>query len=124
MQHIAITGAGGYIGSILTAAMIEGGHRVTAIDRFFFGQEVLRSLVTEERLHVCRTDIRDLAPRDFEGVDTVFDLAAISNDPSGDIDPKLTEAINLNGRTHVADCAQQAGVRRYILSSSCSVYGV
>jgi nucleoside-diphosphate-sugar epimerase len=74
-------------------------------------------------LRIIRNDIRDLGPGDFSGVDAVFDLAALSNDPSGDLDPALTESVNLKGRAHVAACAKQAGVRRYVLSSSCSVYG-
>jgi nucleoside-diphosphate-sugar epimerase len=123
MQNVLITGAGGYIGSILTAALLEAGNHIVAVDRFFFGENVFLSLAADQKLQVKRADIRDLTPRDFEGVDAVIDLAALSNDPSGDIDPKLTEAINRDGRLHVANCARAAGVRRYILSSSCSVYG-
>jgi nucleoside-diphosphate-sugar epimerase len=123
MAHILITGAGGYIGSVLTSAAIAKGHQVTAVDRFFFGQEALRDVAGNERFYILRNDIRDLTPRDFEGVDAVFDLAALSNDPSSDLDPSLTEAVNFKGRLHVATCAKEAGVGRYILSSSCSVYG-
>jgi len=123
VAHILITGAGGYIGSVLTGAALAAGHRITAIDRFFFGESALRNLSASERLRILRNDIRDLAPADFEGVDAVFDLAALSNDPSGDLDPTLTEAVNHKGRVHVATCAKEAGVKRYILSSSCSVYG-
>jgi nucleoside-diphosphate-sugar epimerase len=122
MAHILITGAGGYIGSVLTRTALTDGHHITVVDRFFFGQEVLQDLAGE-KLRVLRKDIRDLGPSDFEGVDAVFDLAAFSNDPSSDLDSKLTEAVNYQGRLHVATCAKAAGVGRYILSSSCSVYG-
>jgi len=123
MAHVLITGAGGYIGSVLTRVAATAGHRITVVDRFFFGQETLQDVVGKEKLRVWRKDIRDLAPSDFEGVDAVFDLAAFSNDPSSDLDPALTEAVNYKGRVHVATCAKAAGVKRYILSSSCSVYG-
>ena len=75
MAHILITGAGGYIGSVLTQAAIGAGHRVTAADRFYFGQESLQGLTGNETLRILRSDICDLAPSDFEGVDAVFDLA-------------------------------------------------
>jgi nucleoside-diphosphate-sugar epimerase len=123
MAHILITGAGGYVGSVLTGTALTGGHYITAVDRFFFGQEALQDVAGNEKLRVLRKDIRDLVRSDFEGVDAVFDLAAFSNDPSSDLDPALTEAVNHQGRVHVATCANAAGVGRYILSSSCAVYG-
>jgi nucleoside-diphosphate-sugar epimerase len=70
-----------------------------------------------------KIDICDLAPRDFEGIDAVCDLAALSNDPSGDLNPELTEKVNFLGRLHVARCAKEAKVQRYVLSSPCSTYG-
>jgi nucleoside-diphosphate-sugar epimerase len=70
-----------------------------------------------------KKDIRDLIPEDLTGVDAVFDLACLSNDPAGEIDPQLTYQINRDGRIHVAETAKKAGVNKYILSSSCSVYG-
>ncbi|MFA4994591.1 MAG: SDR family oxidoreductase [Bdellovibrionales bacterium] len=123
MQHVLVTGAGGYIGSILVQQLLDAGYRVSALDRFFFGDSVFEHLPNKENLNLIRLDIRDLKPKMLEGVDAVCDLAALSNDPSGDLDPSLTEAINYAGRVHVAKCAKEAGVKRYILSSSCSVYG-
>jgi nucleoside-diphosphate-sugar epimerase len=93
------------------------------LDRFFFGDDLLAKFRSNSNFKQKKIDIRDLRPQDFEGVDAVCDLAALSNDPSGDLDPHLTESINLLGRVHVAQCARDAGVQRYILSSSCSVYG-
>lgn len=123
MAHILMTGAGGYIGSVLSAVLIDQGNKLTAVDRYFFGEETLSPLLSSNRLSIVRDDIRDLSPKLFEGVDTVFDLAALSNDPAGDLDPALTESINNKGRAHVAQCAKAAGVKRYVLASSCSVYG-
>jgi nucleoside-diphosphate-sugar epimerase len=103
--------------------LLEQGYHVTAVDRFFFGEDALSALRGNERLSVVREDIRDVTPRLFKGVDAVFDLAALSNDPAGDLDTDLTERINHKGRANVARCAKAAGVGRYVLSSSCSVYG-
>jgi len=123
VKHVAITGAGGYIGCVLVDEMLTAGYRVTALDRFFFGEDLLEKFRSNPNFKKKKVDIRDLSPKDFEGADVVCDLAALSNDPSGDLDPHLTESINLKGRVHVARCARDAGVQKYILSSSCSVYG-
>lgn len=123
MKKILLTGAGGYIGSVLTRALLAKGHSIIAVDRFFFGEEVFVNEASSERLQIQKQDIRDLTPEHFFGVDIVIDLAALSNDPVGDLDPELTYAINHLGRLNVARCAKAAGVERYILSSSCSVYG-
>ena len=123
MKKILVTGAGGYIGTKLAAELLEHGYEVIAYDRYFFGEETLDDLRDNAALHVVKKDIRDISEADLRGVDAVCDLAALSNDPSGEIDPGLTEGINHRGRVHVAATARKAGVSRYILSSSCSVYG-
>ena len=123
VARVLVTGAGGYIGTALSAALIRGRHDVTAVDLMVFGEEALAPLLASRRLTIVRNDIRNLTPRAFQDIDVVFDLAALSNDPTGDLDPTLTESINCSGRIHVARCAKAAGVKRYVLASSCSVYG-
>jgi nucleoside-diphosphate-sugar epimerase len=125
MKRIAVTGAGGYIGSRLVQQLIEAGHSVLAIDRFFFGQSALTAPTNGHagQLEILRRDIRDLTADDLSGCEVVVDLAALSNDPSGDLDPDLTLKINHIGRVHVARMARDAGVARYVMASSCSVYG-
>jgi nucleoside-diphosphate-sugar epimerase len=120
---ILVTGAGGYIGSILVDELLVHGYNVIAYDRFYFGQSVLDKQRGNEGLKLVKKDIRDAEVSDFEGISAVCDLAALSNDPSGEIDPGLTIAVNHKGRSHICSLAKRAGVRRYILSSSCSVYG-
>lgn len=122
-RTVLVSGAGGYIGSVLTRELLSAGHRVVAFDRFFFGREPLDGADAGGRLKLVQKDIRDVEPADLAGIDVVCDLAALSNDPSGEIDPGLTHAINHAGRQRLSSAARRAGVARYILSSSCSVYG-
>lgn len=123
MKTAMVTGAGGYIGSTLVEQFLADGWRVIGLDRFFFGTELLADLQTNPRFSIITKDVRDIEPEDLSGVDAVCDLAALSNDPSGDLDPELTMAINFEGRLRVAKAAKTAGVKRYVLASSCSVYG-
>jgi nucleoside-diphosphate-sugar epimerase len=118
-----VTGAGGYIGTQLVRDLVKIGHEVTAVDRFFFGNEPLNEFIGNKQVTIKQKDIRDLDQNDFKGHDAVCDLACLSNDPAGEIDPQLTYQINRDGRIHVAKTAKQAGVSKYIISSSCSVYG-
>jgi nucleoside-diphosphate-sugar epimerase len=118
-----VTGAGGYIGTQLVRDLVKAGYEVTAVDRFFFGKEPLSEFVGNNRVTFKQKDIRDLNQNDFKGHEAVCDLACLSNDPAGEIDPQLTYSINRDGRIHVANTAKQAGVPKYIISSSCSVYG-
>ena len=118
-----VTGAGGYIGTQLVRDLVNSGHEVTAVDRYFFGKEPLAEFVGNNKVNILQKDIRDLNAKDFSGHDAVCDLACLSNDPAGEIDPELTYSINRDGRIHVAKTAKSAGVEKYIISSSCSVYG-
>ena len=120
MTRVLVTGAGGYIGTILTPMLLDAGYDVRAIDRFFFGRELLTS---HPRLEVVVDDSRRLAPVHFEGVDAVVDLVAISNDPSGELFREATLAINHESRVRCARLAKSAGAKRYVLPSSCSIYG-
>jgi len=120
MQRVLVTGAGGYIGTTLVPLLLEQGHAVRAIDRFFFGRNLLGEHPALERI---QEDVRHLQPAHFAGVDAVIDLAAISNDPSGELFQDVTWAINHRARVRCAELARRAGVKRYILPSSCSIYG-
>jgi nucleoside-diphosphate-sugar epimerase len=123
MTKVLVTGAGGYIGTQLVKDLVKSGNDVTAVDRFFFGQETLKDFFANPKVSIVQKDIRDLTEADMVGHEIVCDLACLSNDPAGEIDPALTYAINRDGRIHVANTAKRAGVNKYIISSSCSVYG-
>jgi nucleoside-diphosphate-sugar epimerase len=123
MAKVVITGAGGYIGSRLIQEFLLNGDEVLAVDRLFFGENVLAEFKNRSNFKLLKKDIRDLTEKDLVGYDVVCDLACLSNDPSGEINQELTYQINRDGRIHVAKIAKAAGIKRYILSSSCSVYG-
>ena len=123
MSTIFVAGAGGYIGSVLLETLLDAGHTVRAFDRFFFRAEVLADLRPRSQLEIVRGDTRSVDHRTLAGVDVAIDLAGISNDPACDLDPSITKDINMTGAHHLAAIAKQAGVPRYIYSSSCSVYG-
>jgi len=112
-----VTGAGGYIGTQLVKDLVNEGHSITAVDRYFFGKETLHEFVDNAQVSIIQKDIRDLTQKDFKGINVVCDLACLSNDPAGEIDPQLTYDINRDGRIHVAKTAKQAGIERYIALS-------
>lgn len=123
MGKVVVTGAGGYIGTQLVRDLVAAGDEVLAIDRFFFGEEPISEFKNNKNVKILKKDIRDIDENDLKNYDAVCDLACLSNDPAGEIDPKLTYQINRDGRIHVAKISKKAGVKNYILSSSCSVYG-
>jgi nucleoside-diphosphate-sugar epimerase len=120
---ILITGGAGYVGSVVIPKLIEDGHYVKCLDRFFFGDEYLSQSQFINKLELIRDDIRWFKPNILENVDVVLDLAAISNDPAGDLNPEKTYEINHKGRARVAKLSKENGVKRYILASSASIYG-
>jgi len=122
MQTVLITGAGGYLGTKLVERFLANGVKVIAVDRFFFGN-TLSDLTNNPLLHIVNDDIRSLRPETMQGVDTVIDLAALSHDSASALNPDLTEQINHQGAKGTAGLAKAAGVSRYILSSTCAVYG-
>ncbi|MEM2995370.1 MAG: NAD(P)-dependent oxidoreductase [Candidatus Bathyarchaeia archaeon] len=120
-MKVLVTGGAGYIGSILLRLLVEKGYDVTCLDRFFFGTDPIKDVM--DKIRVVKDDIRWFKPEILRGVDAVFDLASLSNDPSGELDPQKTLEINYMGRVGVAKLSKKYGVARYVLASTCSVYG-
>ncbi len=123
MKQILVTGAGGYLGIPLCKELLKNNYRIIALDRYFFGIEKLKSLHKNPDVTVIKDDIRFFDTTILKDVDAVIDLAGLSNDASGEINPQLTEEINHQGAARVAKDAKKFGVKRYIYSSSASVYG-
>ncbi len=121
-KTILVTGGAGYVGSVLIPALLENNYRVKCLDRFFFGDDHLLSL-KNENLELIYDDIRWFDGKLLDDVDVVLDLAALSNDPVGELNPEKTFEINHQGRSRVAKLSKEHNVSQYILASSASVYG-
>jgi len=120
-QKVLVTGHLGYIGRVLVKVLQDAGHAVTGCDTGYF--EECDAVTSRSEPGLCRKDIRDLTEGDLEGFDAVVHLAALSNDPMGELDRELTAQINYEASVRVARLAKDNGVRRFLFSSSCSIYG-
>jgi len=122
-MKILVTGTEGYIGSMLAPMLIERGHEVIGVDTGFYKVGWLYN-GTEYTAKTLNKDIRHITALDLQGVDAVVHMAELSNDPAGQLAPNITYEINHKGSVRLAALAKEAGVRRFIYMSSCSVYGV
>jgi nucleoside-diphosphate-sugar epimerase len=121
-MRVLITGHNGYIGSVLAPLVQAAGHDVVGLDTFLF--EGGTFFEDGARIDALRMDLRDVQVTDLSGYDAVMHLAALSNDPVGDVNPHVTYDINHLGSVRLARLAKEAGVTRFIFASSCSLYGV
>ncbi len=123
LTTILVTGGAGYVGSILVPKLLARGYRVKVLDLYIYGRDVL---APHPQLEEIWGDIRDraLLTQILPGCDAVIHLAAISNDPSFDLNPALSRAINYDAFTPLVEISQSSGVQRFIFASSASVYGI
>ncbi|MFF3554249.1 NAD-dependent epimerase/dehydratase family protein [Streptomyces tsukubensis] len=120
-MRVLLTGHQGYLGTVMAPALAAAGHEVTGLDAGLFADCVLGPPPADPPGH--RVDLRDLTAEHVAGVDAVIHLAALSNDPLGALAPDLTYDINHHASVKLARLARDAGVRRFLYASTCSVYG-
>lgn len=127
-KTVLVTGCFGYVGSRLTPLLLEAGYRVRGLDLCLYGEEGLHAISASlrPRLDFIRGDIRnpEVVNKAMSGVDSVIHLAAISNDPTGEIDDTLTRQVNFDAVGLLLSTAKLAGVKRFINASSSSVFGI
>jgi nucleoside-diphosphate-sugar epimerase len=122
IMKILVTGHKGYIGIVMAPMLIEAGHEVVGVDSDLYEHCTFGKSISDGIFHI-RKDIRDVQPAEIEGYNAIIHLAALSNDPLGNLNPELTYEINHLASVRLARLARQAGVERFLFSSSCSTYG-
>lgn len=120
-MRVLVTGHNGYIGCVLVPQLLAAGHEVIGLDSRLFASCTFGPDVDE--IEALDLDVRDVEIDHLRGVDALLHLAAISNDPLGDLDPTTTFAVNHEAAVRLAALAKAAGVERFVFSSSCSLYG-
>ncbi len=121
-MRVLVTGHNGYIGVVLVSVLEAAGHDVVGLDSYLFEGCDFGPPPTDD-IEAMRMDVRDVGPADVEGFDAICHLAGLSNDPLGDLAPGITDEINHLATTQLGRAAREAGVGRFLFSSSCSVYG-
>ena len=126
IKKILVTGGAGYVGAVLVPKLLNNGFQVVVLDAMFFTDLGLRPVQSNANLRVIVGDIRNASnvKEALNDVDAVIHLASISNDPSGDLNPKLTVEVNFNAAVALAKAAKALGVKRFVNVSTSSVYGI
>jgi len=120
-MRILLTGSRGYIGTVMAPMLVKAGHEVVGLDTDFYRRSTFGSW--QESITTIEKDIRAVEVKDLRGFEAVLHLAALSNDPLGDLNPQITYDINHLASVRLASVAEEAGVSRFVFASSCSNYG-
>src|SRR5207248_6270332 len=122
-MKVIVTGSDGYLGSLVARCLLNRGHEVVGIDTGFYKEGTLYRSGPIAPMTLVK-DLRHVEASYFKGVDAIVHMAELSNDPAGQLAPKITYEINHLGSVRLAELAKRAGVSRFVYMSSCSVYGV
>lgn len=122
-KTILVTGSNGYIGSLLVPLLKRSGYVVIGLDTSYFDDPECHFKKSQKPDKFIKKDIRQVVQADLKNIDAICHLCALSNDPLGELNPKLTLEINLEASKKLAKLAKKTGVKRFLFSSSCSVYG-
>jgi nucleoside-diphosphate-sugar epimerase len=122
-MRVLVTGHLGYIGTVLTPMLVRAGHDVVGLDCNLYSRCTFANGGEIPDVRTIRKDVRDVEVNDLTGFDAVLHLAALSNDPLGDLQPELTADVNHRASVRIAELAKKAGVHRFVFASSCSNYG-
>jgi len=115
-----VTGNQGYVGSVITEKLISQGFEVLGYDIGYFPQDFK---LLKNKVQTIKKDVRDITKKDIDECNAIIHLAALSNDPLGEIDSSLTNEINFLATIQLAKLAKEVGIERFVFSSSCSIYG-
>ena len=121
-MRVFVTGHDGYIGTVLVPMLQSRGHEVVGLDNMLFSSCVFGQAVSKPDLEL-KMDLRDITAEHLKGIDAVIHLSGMSNDPAGDLNPEITYEVNHHASVRLAELAKEAGVGRFLFSSSCSIYG-
>jgi nucleoside-diphosphate-sugar epimerase len=122
-MRVMVTGHLGYIGTVMVPMLLASGHQVIGLDSNLYERCTFVEGGSIASVPCIRKDVRDVESRDLQGVEAIIHLAALSNDPLGDLQPRLTHKINHLASVRLAALAKETGVERFLLASSCSNYG-
>jgi len=120
VHKILLVGGAGYIGSVLAHELLERGYAVRVLDRLFYGDHGLAAM--RDRVELVVADMRRVEAAHLDGVDAVVNVGGLSNDPTAEYNPAANYEMNTTAAVRLAELARAAGIRRYVLASSCSIY--
>ncbi len=120
MHKVLLVGGAGYVGSVLAHELLERGYAVRVLDRLFYGDHGLAAI--RDRVELVVADMRRVEPAHLTGVDAVVNVGGLSNDPTAAYNPAANYEMNTAAAVRLAELARAAGVGRYVLASSCSIY--
>lgn len=123
-MKVLVTGHRGYIGSVMVPMLLEAGHTVKGVDSDLYERCTFAEGGRIAQVPGLRKDVREVTAGDLKGIDAIIHLAALSNDPLGNLNEDLTYDINHRASVRLAQLAKKAGVKRFLLASSCSNYGL